>query len=52
MMEHAATEDERLYYLENMLIMFSQSLFTQGIIMPNSRDAMYQTVEAGGLTGR
>ena len=46
-MEHAATEDERLYYLENMLIMFSQSLFTQALYA-EFEDAMYQTVEAGG----
>ena len=47
MMEHAATEDERLYYLENMLIMFSQSLFTQALYA-EFEDAMYRTVEAGG----
>lgn len=29
MMEHAATEDERMFYLENMLSMFSGTFFLQ-----------------------
>jgi len=31
MMEHAATEDERMFYLENMLSMFSGTFFLQAL---------------------
>ena len=47
MIEHAATEDERLYYLENMLSMFAGTFFTQ-TLYAEFEDAMYQTVEEGG----
>ena len=47
MMEQAATEDERLYYLENMLFTFTDAFFIQALYA-EFEDAMYQTVEAGG----
>ena len=47
MMEHAATEDERLFYLENMLSTFTGTFFIQ-TLYAEFEDAMYQTVEAGG----
>lgn len=47
MMEHAATEDERLFYLENMLSTFTSTFFMQALYA-EFEDAMYQTVEAGG----
>lgn len=47
MMEHAATEDERMFYLENMLSMFSDTFFLQALYA-EFEDAMYQTVERGG----
>ena len=47
MMEHAATEDERMFYLENMLSMFSGTFFLQALYA-EFEDAMYQTVESGG----
>ena len=46
-MENAATEDERLYYLENMLSMFGGTFFIQAMYA-EFEDAVYQTVEAGG----
>ncbi|MGN0743075.1 MAG: M3 family metallopeptidase, partial [Candidatus Fimadaptatus sp.] len=46
MMEHAATEDERLFYLENMLSMFAGTFFSQAWYA-EFEDAAYQTVEAG-----
>lgn len=47
MMEHAATGDERMFYLENMLSMFSGTFFLQALYA-EFEDAMYQTVESGG----
>ena len=47
MMENAATQDEKLYYLENVLYMFSNAFFVQALYA-EFEDAMYQTVEAGG----
>ena len=47
MMEHAATEDERMFYLENMLSMFSGTFFKQALYA-EFEDTMYQTVESGG----
>lgn len=45
-MEHAQTEDERLYYLEDMLNMFSGTFFSQ-TMYAEFEDKAYQTVEAG-----
>ena len=50
MMEHAATEDERMFYLENMLSMFSGTFFLQALYA-EFEDAMYQTVESGRSSG-
>ena len=47
MMENAATQDERLHYLELMLYEFTGAFFTQALYA-EFEDAMYQTVEAGG----
>ena len=47
MMEHAATEDERMFHLENMLSTFSGTFFMQALYA-EFEDAMYQTVETGG----
>lgn len=44
---HAATDDERLFYLENILSMFSDTFFTQSLFA-EFEDALYKTVEAGG----
>ena len=46
-MENAATDDERLFYLENILNMFGGTFFIQSLYA-EFEDAMYQTVEAGG----
>ena len=46
-MNNAETEDERLFYLENMLSMFAGSFFIQSLYA-EFEDAAYQTVEAGG----
>lgn len=46
MMEHAQTEDERLYHLENMLNMFRATFFDQ-TMYAEFEDKAYQTVEAG-----
>lgn len=45
-MEHAATNDEKLFYLENMLSMFSGTFFTQ-VMYSEFEDAVYKTVESG-----
>ena len=47
MMEHAATKDEQMFYLENMLSTFSGTFFIQAL-NAEFEDAMYQTVESGG----
>ena len=46
MMEHAATQDERLFYLEDMLSMFTNTFFVQAWYA-EFEDAAYKTVEAG-----
>lgn len=46
-MENAASEGERLAYLENMLSMFSNSFFIQALYA-EFEDAMYGIVERGG----
>lgn len=46
-MENAATDDEKLFYLENLLSMFSGTFFLQSLYA-EFEDAMYQTVEQGG----
>lgn len=46
-MEHAADENEKLYYLENLLSMFSGTFFTQ-LWYAEFEDFMYRTVESGG----
>lgn len=40
-------EEERLFYLENLLTMFSETFFVQAMYA-EFEDEMYQTVEAGG----
>lgn len=45
-MEHAADDEEKLFYLENLLQMFSGTFFVQ-MLYAEFEDAMYQTVEAG-----
>ena len=45
-MNNAATEDERLFYLENVLSMFAGTFFVQALYA-EFEDAAYQTVEAG-----
>lgn len=46
-MEHAENDDEKLYYLENLLEMFSGTFFSQ-MLYAEFEDMMYQNVEAGG----
>ena len=46
-MENAATDDEKLFYLENLLNMFIGTFFLQSLYS-EFEDAMYQTVEQGG----
>lgn len=46
-MNNAETEDERLFYLENVLSMFAGTFFMQ-VLYAEFEDAAYQTVEAGG----
>lgn len=46
-MEHAATQDERLFYLEKVLFTFGGSFFMQ-TLYAEFEDEMYRTVEAGG----
>ena len=46
-MENAATEEERLFYLEEMLYNFGGTFFIQALYA-EFEDAMYKTVEAGG----
>ena len=46
MMEHAATQDERLFYLEDMLSIFTNTFFVQAWYA-EFEDAAYKTVEAG-----
>ena len=45
-MNNAADDEEKLYYLENMLSMFSGTFFTQ-MWFAEFEDYMYQVVEAG-----
>lgn len=45
-MESAADEEEKLFYLENLLLMFSDTFFGQ-MWYAEFEDDMYQTVEAG-----
>lgn len=45
-MEHAADDEEKLFYLENLLQMFSGTFFNQAQYA-EFEDTMYQTVEAG-----
>ena len=45
-MNNAATEDERLFYLENVLSMFAGTFFIQALYA-EFEDAAYQAVEAG-----
>ena len=45
--EQAADAEERLFYLENLLSMFSETFFTQALYA-EFEDDFYQTVEAGG----
>ena len=45
-MENAADDDERLFYLENMLSMFSGTFFTQ-MLYAEFEDYMYEVVESG-----
>ena len=47
MMEHAATEEERIFHLENMLSTFAGTFFKQALYA-EFEDTMYQTVESGG----
>lgn len=46
-MNNAETEDERLFYLENVLSMFAGTFFMQ-VQYAEFEDAAYQTLEAGG----
>ena len=45
-MENAADEEERLFYLEDMLSMFSGTFFTQ-LLYAEFEDYMYEVVESG-----
>ena len=45
-MNHATNDDEKLYYLENLLTMFNGTFFTQ-MLYAEFEDKMYQTVESG-----
>lgn len=45
-MNHATNDDEKLYYLENLLTMFNSAFFTQ-MLFAEFEDKMYQTVESG-----
>ena len=45
-MENAATDDERMFYLENLLSMFSGTFFGQALYA-EFEDELYKTVEAG-----
>ena len=45
-MQHAADEEEKLFYLENSLKSFSETFFTQ-VMFAEFEDIMYQAVEGG-----
>ena len=45
-MEHAADDDEKLYYLDNLLSMFSGTFFSQ-LWYAEFEDYMYEIVESG-----
>ena len=45
-MEHAADDEERLFYLEDMLSMFSGTFFAQ-MLYAEFEDYMYEVVESG-----
>ena len=45
-MEHAGDEEEKLYYLENLLDTFNAAFFRQ-VMYAEFEDEMYQTVESG-----
>ena len=47
MMENAETDDEKLYYLENVLSMFSGTFFTQ-MWFAEFEDYLYKVIEDGG----
>jgi oligoendopeptidase F len=46
-MSHAANDDERLYYLQNALDLFTETFFTQ-VMYSEFEDELYRTIEAGG----
>lgn len=45
-MSHAANDDERLYYLQNALDLFTETFFSQ-VIFAEFEDELYKTIEAG-----
>ena len=45
-MTHAASDDEKLYYLQNALDLFTETFFTQ-VMFAEFEDYFYQMVEAG-----
>ena len=46
-MSHAANDDEKLYYLQNALNLFTGTFFSQ-VVFAEFEDEMYKTIEAGG----
>ena len=46
-MSHAANDDERLYYQQNALDLFTGTFFTQ-VMYSEFEDELYRTIEAGG----
>ena len=45
-MNHAQSDEERLFYLENILSMYSGTFFTQ-VMFTEFEDSLYKTVESG-----
>ena len=45
-MSHAANDDERLYYLQNALDLFTGTFFSQ-VMFAEFEDELYKTIEAG-----
>ena len=46
-MSHAANDDEKLYYLQNALNLFTGTFFSQ-VMFAEFEDELYKTIEAGG----
>ncbi len=46
-MSHAANDDEKLYYLQNALSLFTDTFFSQ-VRLAEFEDYIYQIIEAGG----